>query len=148
MEIIKGKYEKEYEKRVSEIWSVILNAYSDYYNLNHIEPYLEKYKKQSDNENEKMLLLPARKFMESIVRTIQEEFILIICSLEDSDSKSNSLERLYYMLKDHKDPYLVNTDLYSNQMKKMPEKISKISNMRAIRLLLTLILIVTPIKFL
>lgn len=122
MEIIKGKYEKEYEKRVSEIWSVILNAYSDYYNLIHIEPYLEKYKKQSDNENEKMLLLPARKFMESIVRTIQEESILIICSLEDSDSKSNSLERLYYMLKDHKDPYLVNTDLYSKQMKKMPEK--------------------------
>lgn len=122
MGIIKEKYRKEYEKRVSELKNVILNAYSDYHNMVHIEPYLEKYKPQSDNEIEIKLLLPARNFMNSIVRTIQEEFILIVCSLEDSDSKSNSLERLYYMLKDHKDPYLVNTDLYSKQMKKMPEK--------------------------
>lgn len=122
MGIIKEKYKKEYEKRVSELKNVILNAYSDYYNMVYIEPYLEKYKPQSDNEIEIKFLLPARNFMNSIVRTIQEEFILIICSLEDSDSKSNSLERLYYMLKDHKDPYLVNTDLYSKQMKKTPEK--------------------------
>lgn len=128
MGIIKEKYKKEYEKRVSELKNVILNAYSDYYNMVYIEPYLEKYKPQSDNEIEIKLLLPARNFMNSIVRTIQEEFILIICSLEDSDEKSNSLKRLYYMLKgnkdskDNKNTYLVNPDLYSKQMKEMPEK--------------------------
>ncbi len=104
MEIIKKEYREEYEKRVREIKNVFLNAYSDYYNLVYIEPYLEKYKSKSDIVDEKILLQPARHFMESIVRTIQEELILIVCSLENKDNKANSVTQLKAKLRN----YLVN----------------------------------------
>lgn len=126
MGIIKEKYKKEYEKRVSELKNVILNAYSDYYNMVYIEPYLEKYKPQSDNEIEIKFLLPARNFMNSIVRTIQEEFILIICSLEDGDKESNSITQLKANLYN----YLTNFSLHSKQLLKMPKIDEKFKNAR------------------
>lgn len=131
MQIIKEEYREEYEKRVREIKNVFLNAYSDYYNLVHIEPYLEKYKPRTVTEI--IDLLPARNFMNSIVRTMQEEFILIICSLEDnydnshSHSNSNSLKRLSERLKNC---YLINYDLYSKEIREMPERDKKIKDVR------------------
>ena len=127
MKIIKEEYREEYGKRVREIKNIFLNAYSDYYNLVYIEPYLKKYKSKSDIVDEKMLLQPARHFMESIVRTLQEEFILIICSLEDGYDNSNSLKRLSERLKNC---YLINSDLYSKEMQEMPERDKNIKNAR------------------
>lgn len=117
MNVIKEEHIKEYEKRVSIIQNVIAYAYSDYYYLVHLEPYLEKYKPKT--EAEVQILLPARNFMNSIVRTLQEEFILIICSLDDDNDKTNSIKQLHKKLKDS---YLVNFDIYSKQMREMPEK--------------------------
>ena len=117
MNVIKKEYRKEYEQRVSKIRNIICNAYSDYYYLVSIEPYLEKY--QPKAETEAQILLPARVFMNSIVRTLQEEFILIICSLDDNNNRTNSLKQLHKKLKDS---YLVNFDIYSKQMREMPEK--------------------------
>lgn len=116
MEIIKEEYKEEYEKRTSEIKNIILNAYSDYYNLIYIEPYLEKF--QPRNADERTTFLPARVFINSIIRTFQAELILITWALEDDDKASNSLIQLKSKL--HK--YLVDFNSCRKQLLKMPEK--------------------------
>lgn len=124
MNVIKEEYMKEYEKRVSIIKNVIAYAYSDYYHLVHIEPYLEKYKPKT--EAEVQILLPARNFMNSIVRTIEKEFILIICSLEDGDTDSNSITQLKANLHN----YLINFNSYSKQLLKLPKIDNNIKDAR------------------
>ncbi len=124
MEIIKEEFKVEYIKRTSEIRNVILKAYSDYYNLVHMEPYLEKYKARTITEA--IVLLPVRNFMNSIVRTIQEEFILIVCSLENKDDKANSITQLKAKLHN----YLVNFDSYKDGLLKMPQDDDNIKEVR------------------
>lgn len=118
-EIINSKYKQEYEKRTNEIHNVIINAYSDYYNLIHITPYLEKYK-PCDNE-ECWLILPARVLINSIVRTFQEELILIICSLENRDKDANSITQLKARLHE----YILNFNQYSKSILKIPKNNTK-----------------------
>lgn len=124
MEIIKEEFKGEYIERTSEIRNVIIKAYSDYYNLVHMEPYLEKYKARTVTEA--IVLLPARNFMNSIVRTIQEEFILIVCSLENKDDKANSITQLKAKLHN----YLVNFDSYKDGLLKMPPDDDNIKEVR------------------
>ena len=116
MEIIKEEYKEEYEKRTNEIKNIILNAYSDYYNLIYIEPYLEKF--QPRNAEERTTFLPARNFINTIIRTFQAELILITCILEDDDKNSNSLTQLKSKLHN----YLVDFNSCRKQLLKMPEK--------------------------
>ena len=124
MNVIKEEHIKEYEKRVSIIQNVIAYAYSDYYYLVHLEPYLEKYKPKT--EAEAQILLPARNFMNSIVRTLQEEFILIVCSLENKDKIANSITQLKAKLHD----YLIDFDSYKDNLPKMPPEDDNIKAVR------------------
>lgn len=124
MNVIKEEHIKEYEKRVSIIQNVIAYAYSDYYYLVHLEPYLEKYKPKT--EAEAQILLPARNFMNSIVRTLQEEFILIVCSLENKDKTANSITQLKAKLHD----YLIDFDSYKDNLPKMPPEDDNIKAVR------------------
>lgn len=124
MNVIKEEHIKEYEKRVSIIQNVIAYAYSDYYYLVHLEPYLEKYKPKT--EAEAQILLPARNFMNSIVRTLQEEFILIVCSLENKDKTANSITQLKAKLHD----YLIDLDSYKDNLPKMPPEDDNIKAVR------------------
>ncbi len=126
MGIIKEEHREEYNKRASEIKNVILNAYGDYYSMVSIEPYFEKYKPQGNSVDEERLLSPAQKVMDTIVRAIQEEFILIICSLEDKDNKANSLIKLKEKLRD----YLADFDVYKGGLNKMPSEDNNIKGAR------------------
>ena len=114
MGIIKDEYRDEYEKRAKEIQSIFINAYFDYYYLRSLEPYLEKFQPKTDDEV--ALLLPARNFVNSVVRAIQEEFILVICSLENKDGKANSLHQLKGRLHIFLDDFY----LYQDSLLKMP----------------------------
>lgn len=116
MGIIKDEYRNEYEKRAKEIQSVFINAYFDYYHLRSLEPYLEKFQPKTDEEG--ALLLPARNFVNSVVRAIQEEFILIVCSLENDVNGANSV----HQLKGKLHIFLDNFDLYSKKLFRLKKK--------------------------
>lgn len=121
---IDSKYINEYTKRANEIQNIIINAYLDYYRLFYLKPYLEKYK-PVDLEDY-TILAPARDLLNSIVRTFQEEFILIVCSLENDDVKGNSIKQL----KAHLREYILNFDACSKSILKMPKADEKLRTAR------------------
>lgn len=125
MNVIKEEYMKEYEKRVSIIKNVISNAYGDYYCIVAIEQYLKKYKLQGNSVDYEMCL-PAKKFMNTIIRSIEEEFILIVCSLENKDKTANSITQLKAKLHD----YLIDLDSYKDNLPKMPPEDDNIKAVR------------------
>lgn len=114
-ELINSKYKQEYEKRATDIHNVITHAYSDYYNLIYLTPYLEEYK--SCDKEECQLMLPTKYLLNSIVRAFQEELILIVCSLDNKNKDSNSI----IQLKAHLYKYILNFNLYSKSILKIPE---------------------------
>lgn len=125
MEIIKAEYREEYEKRANEIKNIISNAYGDYYCLVAIEQYLEKYKLQGNSVGKEMCL-PAKKFMNTISRSIEEEFILVVCSLENKNNMANSITQLKAKLHS----YLINFDSYKDNLPKMPPEDENIKAVR------------------
>jgi|GEM_PF-6174844 len=125
MKVIKEEYMKEYEKRVSIIKNIISNAYGDYYCILAIEQYLKKYKLQGNSVDYEMCL-PAKKFMNTIIRSIEEEFILIVCSLENKDKTANSITQLKAKLHD----YLIDFDSYKDNLPKMPPEDDNIKAVR------------------
>lgn len=125
MNVIKKEYRKEYEQRVSIIKNVISNAYGDYYCIVAIEQYLEKYKLQGNSVDYEMRL-PAKKFMNTIIRSIEEEFILIVCSLENKNKTANSITQLKAKLHD----YLIDFDSYKDNLPKMPPEDDNIKAVR------------------
>ena len=64
--------------------------------------------------------------MNSIVRTLQEEFILIVCSLENKDKTANSITQLKAKLHD----YLIDFDSYKDNLPKMPPEDDNIKAVR------------------
>lgn len=125
MNVIKEEYMKEYEKRVSIIKNVISNAYGDYYCIVAIEQYLKKYKLQGNSVDYEMCL-PAKKFMNTIIRSIEEAFILIVCSLENKNKTANSITQLKAKLHD----YLIDFDSYKDNLPKMPPEDDNIKAVR------------------
>ena len=114
MGIVKEEYVNEYESRVEELCGAFLTAYCDCFYLTGIEERRKCYLKDQPMS---IFYRHASEFFYSIVYALQRDAIVIICALEDSDSKTNSVPQLKGSLHN----YINDFASVKSQLKKLPK---------------------------
>lgn len=105
--------DNEYKQRVKALQGIIISAYFDYFYLIEIGNHTKEYR---ENGITKSLFKPAIDLVNTIIRSIQKDLILLLCALEDDDNNANSLKHLKANL--HK--CIPNVQNYSKQFLKIP----------------------------
>ena len=89
--VIKEESLQEYENRVKSLHGIIVYAYYDYHYLMQIG---ERRKGYNLDCIFNIALNPAMEFLNSIIYSLQKEFILFVWGLKDGDKESNSIVQL------------------------------------------------------